>query len=70
MAKAKEMRDQALDELKASYDDQRKELFQLKNEREATKQFEKPHRIRLKKRDIARLLTIIREKQSAEKKKS
>lgn len=62
--KAKEMRDQTIDELEASYNDTRKELFQLVNEMQRSKKFEKPHLLRQKRKNIARLLTVITEKQS------
>lgn len=63
--KAKEMRDQTIDELEATYNDARKELFQLINEMQRTKKIEKPHLLRQKRKDIARLLTVLTEKQSA-----
>lgn len=63
--KAKDMRDQTIDELEATYNDTRKELFQLVNEMQRTKKMEKPHLLRQKRKDIARLLTVLTEKQSA-----
>jgi large subunit ribosomal protein L29 len=65
MAKAKDLRDQSIDELEAAYNDTRKELFQLVNELKRTKKMEKPHLLRQKRKDIARLLTVITEKQAA-----
>lgn len=65
MAKAKEYRDQSEEELVATYEDIRKELFQLKNEVKRTKKVDKPHLFRAKKKDMARLLTVINEKQLA-----
>lgn len=62
MSKAKELRDLSLDELQAAYQDQQKQLFKYMNEQNQKGQFEKPHRIRLAKKEIARLLTIISEK--------
>lgn len=67
MAKAKELRDLSLEELEANYQDARKALFHLVNERKLSKQFEKPHRIPETKKQIAQLLTIISEKQQANK---
>ena len=67
MLKAKDLRDQNIDELQATYEDSRKALFQLVNEAKHAKKVEKPHLIREKKKDIARLLTIIHEKQQAKK---
>jgi large subunit ribosomal protein L29 len=65
MLKAKDLRDQAIDELEATLLDIRKELYFLKNEQKMTKKLEKPHMLREKKKDIAKLLTVIREKQMA-----
>ena len=61
MAKAKELRDQSQEELKALYQDLSKELFQLRNEMKVTRKMDKPHLIRSKKKDRARVMTILRE---------
>ncbi len=65
MAKAKELRDQSPEELKALYQDLSKEIFQLRNEMKITRKVEKPHLVRIKKKDRARALTILREKELA-----
>ena len=65
MLKAKNLRDQAIDELEAMLDDIRKELFNLVNEKRQAKKLEKPHLINEKKKDIARLLTVIKAKHTA-----
>jgi large subunit ribosomal protein L29 len=65
MTKAQNLRDQSIDELEANYFDLQKKLFQLVNERRLTTQFEKPHRIRQTKKEIARLLTVISEKKQS-----
>lgn len=67
MTKAQQLRDFAEDELQARYLDERKELFKLVNERKQNgrQQFERAHRIRQTKKEIARLLTVKREKQLA-----
>jgi large subunit ribosomal protein L29 len=65
MAKAKELRDQSPEELKALYQDLSKELFQLRNEMKITRKIEKPHLVRIKKKDRARAMTILREKEMA-----
>lgn len=62
MTKAKDLRDLSLDELEASYQDQLKLKFRYVNDQKQNKQFEKPHRIRQARKEIARLLTIIEEK--------
>jgi large subunit ribosomal protein L29 len=65
MAKARDYRDQSSEELEASYEDIRKELFQLKNETRRSKKVDKPHLFRQKRKDLARLLTVINEKRLA-----
>lgn len=65
MAKAKNYRDLSEQELTATYEDTRKELFELKNEVRRTKKVDKPHLFREKKKDLARLLTVMNEKRLA-----
>ena len=65
MAKTKELRDQAPEELKQLYQDLSKELFQMRNEMKVTRKIEKAHLVRMKKRDRARVMTILREKELA-----
>ena len=62
--KAKELRDLSLEELMAKEKDLRHELFNLRFQH-ATHQLENVMRIRLVRRDIARVKTIIRERQLA-----
>jgi len=63
MKKAKEFRDMSVEELESTYSDQCKELFQLKNQLKHDKKLEKPHTIKQSKKEIARLLTVLNEKQ-------
>lgn len=65
MLKAKDLRDQTVEELEALCMDCRKSLFRLVNEAKQAKKAEKPHLIREKKKDIAKLLTVIHQKQLA-----
>ena len=65
MKKAKELRDQPIEELKAIYQDLSKELFQMRNEMKVTRKAEKSHLIRIKKKDRARVMTILHEKEMA-----
>jgi large subunit ribosomal protein L29 len=65
MKKAKEFRDLSIEELTANYEDACQQLFQLRNEREHSKKMEKPQRLPLLKKEIARMLTVLREKQPA-----
>jgi large subunit ribosomal protein L29 len=59
--KTQELRDLSVDELENKVEDLRGELFNLKFQL-ATGQIENPIRVRLVRRDIARALTILREK--------
>lgn len=62
MYKAKDLRDQSLDELEAIYDESCRKLFQLVNEAKSQKKREKPHEIKHARKDIARLLTVMTQK--------
>jgi len=64
MTKPQKFRDQSIEELQLAVVNERKKLFKLENERQENKTLERPHRIRESKKDIARLLTIISEKQA------
>lgn len=64
MSKASNLRDMALPELEAAVEDLNKELFTLINDKKRSKKVEKPHLIREKKKQKARVLTIISEKQT------
>jgi large subunit ribosomal protein L29 len=63
MLKAKDLRDQSIEELEAALLDAKKELFELNNELKQTRKIEKPHLLRERKKDIAKILTVIREKE-------
>ncbi len=60
--KAKELRELTIDELKHKLDELRRELFNLRFQ-QTTHQLKNPSRIRVVRRDIARILTILREKE-------
>lgn len=64
MLKASQLRDMSIEDLQVSFNDICKELFQLVNEMKRAKKLEKPHLLRQKKKEKARLLTILHEKQS------
>ena len=66
--KAKELRDQSVEELEAIYEDSCKKLFELNNQFRVAKKAEKPHEIKHARKDIARLLTVLTEKRSIETK--
>lgn len=65
MAKATEMREKTVDELRRDESDLRKELFNLRFQ-QVTGEIENPLRIRYVRKDIARILTVINEKTKAE----
>jgi large subunit ribosomal protein L29 len=61
--KAAEMREQTVEELEAKETELAKKLFTLRLQK-VTGQLEKPSKITEVKRDLARLLTVLREKQA------
>ena len=62
--KAKELRDMTTAELEAKLADLKKDLFFLRMQH-ATNQLDNPNKINVVKKDIARIKTIIREKETA-----
>jgi len=70
MSKAKEFRDQSLEELEVTYQAQRKQLFELNHTFRYQKKKEEPHKHKLARKNIARLLTVMTEKRNANKDQS
>jgi large subunit ribosomal protein L29 len=64
--KAKAMRDQSPDEIRTRLQELREELFNLRF-RNAMKQLDNPLKIRESRREMARLLTVLREKEQVAK---
>jgi large subunit ribosomal protein L29 len=62
MLKPEDLKKQNTDELKAVYQDLSKEIFEIKTEFSITRKLEKPHLLREKKKDRARVLTAISQK--------
>ncbi len=62
--KAKELREMTTAELKAKEEELKKDLFNLRFQH-ATNQLDNPLKINLVKKDIARIKTVIREKETA-----
>ncbi|MEW5724085.1 MAG: 50S ribosomal protein L29 [Thermodesulfobacteriota bacterium] len=62
--KAREIRELSVDELRLRENELKQELFNLKFQH-GTNQLENPMRIKQTQRDIARVLTIIKEKERA-----
>jgi len=61
MLKPNQLRDQAIEELEAVLFDSKKELYLLQNQLRQTKKLEKPHLLIQIKKDIAKILTVIKE---------
>lgn len=62
MAKKQQVQDLSAEELKTLYRDLSKEIFQTKNELAVARKLDKPHELRMKKKDRARALTFLRQK--------
>ena len=69
MYKAKDLRDQSLQELEANYKESCRKLFDLRSQFKGQKKKDKPHELRHARKDIARMLTVISEKQRSNKQK-
>ncbi len=65
MLKAIDLQNQAEQELVVLASDLEKEIFQLNNELMMARKVEKPHLIKAKKKDRARVLTILTQKQKS-----
>ncbi len=63
--KAESMRDMTPQEIQARIDELREELFNLRF-RNAMRQLDNPLKIRESRRELARLFTVLREKEKAE----
>ena len=61
--KAMSLRDQSTDELRQVYEDTKKELFDLKVKKGAGDSSEQPLKVRTLRKDIARIKTVIRERE-------
>ena len=64
--KAATMRDQSVDEIKGRIGELREELFNLRF-RNSMKQLDNPLKIRAVRRELARLMTVLKQKESAAK---
>ncbi|WP_420421936.1 50S ribosomal protein L29 [Simkania sp.] len=63
MLKAKDLINQSVEELEAQYEDLSREIFELMNELKLARKLDKPHLLSEKRRDRARVLTVLRQKQ-------
>jgi ribosomal protein L29 len=66
MSKAQEYHDQSVSDLEAAHGELRKELYQLIAQKKVERKLEQPHRIPETKKKIARLLTVLHAKRSAQ----
>jgi ribosomal protein L29 len=64
--KAEELRSNNIDELRSLHIDAKRALFDLVNELRSVKKLDKPHLIFHKKKEIAQILTVLREKELSE----
>ena len=62
MLKARDILDKSIQEIEALIEDARKELFAILNHAELQKKHEKPHLKKEKRKEIARMLTVLRNK--------
>jgi large subunit ribosomal protein L29 len=63
--KIEEVRDKTVEELKRESHDLRRALFNLRLQK-AIGQLEKPHKLREARRDLARVLTVLRQRAAGE----
>lgn len=63
MRKAKEFRDMSIEELVSLRSEMDREIFDLRNEQMQSKKMDQPHRLKHTKKERARLLTVLRQKQ-------
>ena len=64
MLKAKDLLGQSTEELEAQYEDLCRDIFQMTNELRVSRKLDKPHELVLKKKDRARILTVLRQKKN------
>ena len=62
MFEMEDLKKQNLAELTSLYNDLSKEIYQINTEFSITRKLEKPHLLRSKKKDRARVLTVINQK--------
>ncbi len=63
MAKENPLMGQSQEELRALCQDLSREMFDLRNEMSTSRKVEKPHLLRMKKKERARAMTILRQKE-------
>jgi large subunit ribosomal protein L29 len=63
----KELKDQSIDELQAMAKGLAREVFLLRSELSVSRKLDKPHLLKAKRKDRARVLTFLTQKQRFEK---
>ncbi len=63
MTKAKDIRTESTQELEAQVQQMRKEIFELRNALSSKREDVKPSQIRMKRKDVARILTVLRQRE-------
>lgn len=64
MLKAKDLVNQSIEELEAQHEDLCRDIFMLTNELRVSRKLDKPHELTEKKKDRARILTVLRQKKT------
>ena len=64
MLKAKDLLGQSTEELEAQHEDLCRDIFVLTNELRVARKLDKPHELTDKKKDRARILTVLRQKKN------
>jgi len=63
--KSRQFQEQSAEELKALYHELSKEIFVMRNEKAISRKLDKPHLLKGKLKDRARVLTFLRQKSGA-----
>lgn len=66
MLKMKDLKEQSASELTSLARDISREIYGLRNEQSINRKIEKPHLVRAKKRDRARVLTVLSQKDKSD----
>jgi large subunit ribosomal protein L29 len=62
MLQAKELREQPVQELQKKCEELARDIYKMNSELKTARKIEKPHELREKKRDRARILTVLSQK--------
>ncbi len=62
MLQAKELKEETVQELQKKCEELARDIYKMNSELKTTRKIEKPHELREKKRDRARILTVLSQK--------